>query len=528
MSIVGTSRRNALALVASVAGLIGIRSATTSAAMAPAPRGADARERPLSQTIAQDVTRTPYGYGARGDTLGDDGPALRQAVASCGPAGGAVDLPPGHYKSGGTAGGVILIDAPVALTGKGPSLSVINPDLASDADDTIVVSPDVHFSHDGLVLRGFGLLDPTNGERRGRRGIFLKTDGAGQQLAGMWLENLSIGAGTGTDAWGVHHRNGQGPRATPNPNGGWYGGGIRRCLIKGGIFLEKSGDSLHVDDNILSGAGRSLTVALVPGASCLTVRANNMTSRGGAIKHLSGHRCAYVDNNIEHNTVGIATDGDGHRAVVDFTGDGVPGVANRLVGGLVSAFGKSDANILVKIKNQRGFLIDGVTILQDVDKIATIYIAPSSRDTIVGRLIVQDINGDGAADISIVDDGIGTMGITKIAALRNGWVAGGAKDEALRYRKSSEGRVYLWGSIAAGTGAKDAVITVLPPGFRPSRPCRSPFMVVDENTGTVTTGHIVISPQGAVTMTPFAGDAGRLTVDVAFEALNAGTVLTAE
>jgi hypothetical protein len=169
-----------------------------------------------------------------------------------------------------------------------------------------------------------------------------------------------------------------------------------------------------------------------------------------------------------------------------------------------------------------------VTLLQGVGGITSIYIDSSSKDTIIGRLIVQDINGDGVADLSVVDHGIGTMGLTKTASLQNGWVGGRTKDAALHYRKSPDGRVYLWGSVAASTGIKDATITVLPPGFRPPRPCHSSFTIVNESTGTVSTGYIIISPQGAVTITPFASDAGSLMVDVAFEALNAGTALTAE
>lgn len=528
MSIAKTTRRHALALFVGATGVAGFRSTTALGGTTPERKTLDVSERTLSQIVEQDITRTPFGYGARGDAKSDDGPALRQAVASYGPPGGAVDLPAAQYKSGATGGHVLLIDAPVALSGKGASLSIINPELARDIDDTIIVSPNLNFSHEGLVLRDFGLLNPTNGERRGRRGIVLKTDSPGQQLAGVWLENLSIGGGTGADAWGVHHQNGYGARLGPNANGGWYGGGIRRCLIKGGVFLENSGDSLHIDDNILSGARRSLTVSLISGASCLTVRGNNMTSIGGAIKHTSGHRCSYSDNNIEHDTAGIETDSDGHRAVVIFDGEKVSGVANRFIGGLISCFGSSDANVLIKIKNQRGFVLDKVTMLTGIRGVAAIYIAASSKDTIIGQLIGQDINGDCAIDLSIIDHGVGTMGITKTALLRNGWVADKANDEAFQYRKTTDGRVHLWGSISSNAVSKDTVVTILPPGFRPARICRLSVTAFNERTSKTSTGRITILLDGTVGITHVPNDIHTLDIDVSFEALNAGRALTAE
>ena len=156
---------------------------------------------------------------------------------------------------------------------------------------------------------------------------------------------------------------------------------------------------MHIDDNILSGTGRSLTVALTAGASCLTARGNNMTSCGGAIQHRSGHRCTYADNNIEHRSAGIATDLDGHRPVVEFTGESIPGIANQCIGGLISCFDNSNANMLVKIKNQRGFLIERVTLLTGMRGITAIYIDSSSQDTIIGQLIGQDFDADGIVDL---------------------------------------------------------------------------------------------------------------------------------
>ena len=528
MPIARGTRRHALSLIAGATGIIGLRSTGVSAVTMRETDTADLSKRPVSNVVGQQFVRTPFDYEARADAKSDDGPALRQAAASYGPSGGAIDLPPAQYKAGSEGGYVLLIDAPVALSGKGASLSIINPEFAADTDDTIIVSPNLNFSHEGLVLHDFGLLNPINGQRKGRRGIFLKTDTPGQQLAGVWLEHLSVGGGTGAGAWGVHHKNGYGPRLGVNVNGGWYGGGVRCCLIKGGVFLENSGDSLHIDDNVLSGTGRSLTVELILGASCLTVRANNMTSVGGAIKHLSGHRCTYADNNIEHSVVGIATDTDGHRAVVDFSGDEVPGVANRIIGGLISCFGSSNANVLIKIKNQRGFLVDGVTLLMGKGGVTAIYIDASSRDTIIGQLIGQDINGDGVIDLLIIDHGVGTMGITKTATLQKGWIGGDAKDNALQYRKSSDGRVYLWGSITSGADRKGTIITVLPPGFRPFHRCHLSCTGFNEHTKQLVACVISILSDGTVVMTQLPDDFHSLIIDASFEALNAGSALTIE
>ena len=213
-----TTRRQALTTFASVAGLIGSRSTPASATSAPRATETGEATHPAMSASRRGLTRTPFDFGAVGNAEVDDGPALRRALSSYGPSGGAIELPGAQYKAGASDGQVLLVAAPLGLSGKGAPLSIINPALACDSDDTLVISPNVNFSHEGLVVRDFGLLDPTDGTRRGKRGVFLNTNiprtATARCVAGEPIDRR----GTGTSAWGVHHQNGQ---ASPsNVNGG--------------------------------------------------------------------------------------------------------------------------------------------------------------------------------------------------------------------------------------------------------------------------------------------------------------------
>lgn len=454
-----------------------LNAASQGAVVSPTAEGADPSSRNFRAA------------GALGDGRTDDGPAIRRALGRLGMTGDSYRLTKGRYLVGGSGDSLLHLGAPINIEGDGTALSVLQPSNDASGRDAIHIAPNAEHDHSGLHLSKFAIHDPTNGRRIGRHGVVIDTRAGGRNLANIVIEDLIVGQGSG---WAVLHLN----DAARNPNGGLWASTISRCQLKGGIRLSDSGDSVRISDNILSGGNIGIDVALVAGASCMAVERCNITNSGGAIRHRRGNRTTYAGLNIENLQPGALEQNNG--AVVMIAGEDMPIIGGCLVDSLVSAFGASNATHLVRLANTRGFTIDRLTLLTGLRRpVIALEIAESAYDTKVGSLQMQAGGVDGFA-MRIIDNGVGTMGVFKLAALEAGWRRTPGVS-SLGFLKGFDGMVRLWGTVAGEVAEGPRRITTLPPGFRPREPVHVPI--------------IALSGDRAVSELAGIGSDGSVTVD---------------
>jgi hypothetical protein len=297
-----------------------------------------------------------------------------------------------------------------------------------------------------------------------------------------------VGQGTNASGNGVWHLN----DPAINVNGGMYGAVFDCNAIKGGIKLENSGDSLNIVHNIISGTRIGVDASLVSGASLLQIQANNITTAGGAIRIDAGSRPRILGNNIENSAAGTAA--QNNSAVVNLTGANGVIYGGVIAQNLISAFGASDATALLRIANTRGLLVQDNVFLTGSAATTGISIASDCKDIRIGG---NTFNA--AVTTQVSDAGEGTMGVVKTATLQNSWVAFSAGSATLKYIKSIDGMVYVYGVIKDGTTANGTLIATLPAGFRPSEIIRAPLMVV--NAGTPQLAEMNIDSGGDIRIT---------------------------
>jgi hypothetical protein len=441
--------------------------------------------------------------GAVGDGVASDGVAVRAAVASFSVLGGMLHLPRGTYDLDASGGKAIAIDAPVSITGDGGTYAALNPSLAAVTDNTIAVSPSTLYDHSLQSIEKLALHDPTTGTRVGLTGVFLDTQGVGKFLPQFVLRDVIIGQGSSATGWGVHHLN------SGNVNGGMYSALFENNAIKGGVKLEGSGDSISLVHNTISGTRLGVNASLTAGASLLEIQANNITTSEGAIKIDSGSRFRVLGNNIEHSSAGAVA--NNNSAIVN-----VNGATGAMYGGvikenLISGFAPTDATILLRVRNCRGTLIEDNVFLNGGASTTGIDIGSDCSDIRVGA---NSFNA--AVTTQVTDAGVGTMGVVKTPALQNGWVAYSVSTSTLKYMKSGDGMVHVWGSLKSGTLTNGILVATLGLGFRPSELHRAPCFA--DNAGTRSMAEVTVETDGTLRFT--YAQTTQMSFNFSFPALN--------
>lgn len=458
----------------------------------------------LAALAAREIGRSASKDAVAANNTTDDRAKIQAGISSLGVFGGRYKFKRATYKLGAHAGSALILSVPASLEGEGGQYTALNPSGATSSDNTLRIDPDPSYAWGLLRLSGIALHDPSVGTRIGKHGVYALTTSAGQQLPKLTLRDMIVGQGSG---YGVYHLN------TPasNVNGGLYCGLVENCEIKGGIGLESSGDSNSIVHNVLSGTGWGVWASLVPGASLLEIQANNITASYGAIRLRAGSRYRILGNNIEHYAAGAAANND--SAVIDISGEDGTMYGGVIAQNLVSAFGSTDATTLIRLRNSRGVEVrDNVLLSGSATTTTGIDIGNDCQDVRVGP---NTFNAGITTQVN--DNGVGTMGVVKTAALQNSWVAFAAGQSTLKFIKSTDGMVHVFGVIKNGTTANGTLVATLPVGFRPSEIHRIPIMVV--NGGTPQIAEMTIESDGSMRIN-YVLSSNQLDINFSFPAAN--------
>ena len=492
-------------------GLPGIITEAQDVIYTPAGAGADAR---TAEDKMRDIVSVKD-FGAVGNNTANDRLAIQEGLTAAGVfPGKAIQINRGTYLLNATAGRALFIDTPVKMYGEGSLYSSLNPAAASASDDTLYIQPNPANGDFTLSsLQDFAIHNPFTGARVGRSGVFLDTQAAGSNQAALFsLERIAIGQGSNYGFWHLNN-------PTNNPNGGMYCARITGSVIKGGIKLESSGDSINVTENILTGDFIGVNVSLVSGASLLQIQANNITNSGGAIRIDNGSRFRILGNNIE-NYLAAGAAAQNNAAVININGANGVMYGGAIQQNLISAFGASDATALLRLRNSRGISIEDNVFLNGASATTGIDIGSNCEDIRVGANTYS-----AAVTTKVVDAGVGTMGVVKTASLQNGWVAFLTSHATFKFIKSADGLVHCYGVIKNGTTTNGTLITTLPQRFRPSEIIRCPIQVI--NGGTPQLAEMTIETDGSVRINYVLANA-QVQFNFSFPAANLADAVSLE
>ncbi|MBY4730735.1 hypothetical protein K6V90_09345 [Cupriavidus pauculus] len=458
----------------------------------------------------QDTTRLSVRqFGAKGDNTTDDTAAIQKcfnAVLN----GGTMYIPaaPGMaylISKQGSNSYCLDFSRFVHIKAEG-FFSALRPATGTTVN-TIYMAPVVNGGYWGLVWDGLSLGNPLDGTLAGNNAIFIDTQIAGSQLPGATFRNLNIQKPTVGGAYGILHIN----SATNNVNGGMYATTFCDSIIKNGINLQASGDSIHIERNLISGDGIAVNAGLVSGASELTIVGNNLTTNGGQIVISAGARFHIINNNIEQQ---VATTGG--TVMVNISASSGTIVNGEIRGNHMGAFTGSNmvANVLIGA-NCQGTTIDGNTFLNSNVGFSGPAINDGGTQTRIG------FNQYGTNLTTLVNPiGPGCMGAAKNLTLQNGWVTFNA-GKAPYVFKDANGMVHITGIIASGTVTANTTLFQLPDSnFYPQQLIR--FAVPSNNGSAAVHGEIQIDASGVCTIQ--TGGSPYLGVTVSYPAANAGVI----
>lgn len=451
-----------------------------------------------------------FQFGAKGDKVTDDTVAIQNCYNAV-TLGGTMYIPraPGNayiVSKQGANNYVLNFSRFVNIKADG-FFSKLQP-AAGTTVDTVLLKPDHAVAYYGMEWDGLSLGDPYTGNRAGGNGIYIDTSVAGSGLNCPIFRRMNIGQSSGTGYAILHINN-----AANNVNGGVYGMIICDCPeLKGGINLQASGDSIHIERNVISGNGIGVYASLVSGASELTIAENNITTNGGQIVIDAGSRFRILNNNMEQQ---VATTGG--TVMVNIQGANGTMTNGEIRGNHMGAFTGSNmtANINLGV-NAQGTAIDGNTMLNSNAGFVGPGIVDAGTQTRVG------FNQYGTNFTSFITPGAGCMGVARALTLQNNWVTYNAGKAPYVY-KDALGIVHIVGIIASGTITANTVLFTLPDfNYYPAQLTK--FAVAANNAGTFAHGEIQIDTSGNVTIQAAGGGSTYLSLNVSFPAANAGQI----
>lgn len=421
------------------------------------------------------------GYGAKGDGVHDDTQAFADAIADI-PSGARLFIPPGSFLLSGSGAQLILVDKPIHIMGSGFYSQLIIKATVPGTTDVIRVKPKAVGLGEFITIENL-LVIPASG-LPARHGINLDTTDAGITIDHLLIQNLYIRPMGGRAIASTN----------PTNNDGFFLSTIRNCELHGGIMLSRSGDSLIISENKITGANCGVEVTAVDGAYQLMIERNNITSTGGAVRVINAGQTKIRDNQIEQ----IAPTTSPVDALISVEGTAINPLDLAEITGnnihvSVAAGGSVGRN--VRVQYTRDFLVENNRIARSAGG-KHIDILAGAANTRVGFNAYFDANDIAEAPV-IADAGMGTMGVAQAVTLQNSWVNYGTTFYAgAAFLKDGRGIVRLQGVIKNGTVTTGILLFTLPVGFRP--PLNTKHPVLANSNGTPVHGEIEIATDGTV------------------------------
>lgn len=434
-------------------------------------------------------------YGAVGDGTTNDTAAFQNAIANT-PQGGTLYIPVGEYLLSGSGSAILTIDENISVLGEGEYSSLLIKSDVPGTRDVLRISPANSTKKTFFSISNFS-INPQFG-KPARHGIHLDVTNAGQFLSKMTIEKL--------------HINQLGGRAlrlsNPTNVDGFFTSHIKDNLFYGGLDFERIGDSVYINNNTITGDYEGIKISAVEGAVSVTIKENNITSAGGAIRIDGASQIKMLHNQLEQ----VYTYTGAVNAMVYVNSSQMP----EIIGNNMNARGLVAHNIVI------GPLALQATIAKNVMRLGSgqaVNIQGTRTNLRYDNLYIS--TSETEVSQSVIDTGNGTIGVRRALTLVSGWTNAGSVYSTASVLKTSDGTVLINGNIVPGTKTPGTTITSLPPGFRPTKVLRVSVATYDTTTAYINTCVLVIETTGNVIIESMPSTAIRLDLDnISFSVLN--------
>jgi len=401
-------------------------------------------------------------YGAVGNGIANDTPAINAALADAIVKRKAVYFPSGVYKLSEAYGGAgyCLLNRGVSMIGEGALRVQLIPDAAlPPTADYIWLKPTAADVLDFVEISGLFIYPNAPGNKRGKRSLFVDmsevsnassvhVDGCyfapGNDYSLEWFTNaVNVQGGPANSLFERTHF-WEGVKMTNHGDSNTF----RNCVFRSSVGSGRVGVNTK---SIYAGGGQ---------ASQLTVEQCNMDCDGGAILALNGLKYTIIKNNIEqsHGT------GTGSGACIDL--DGSEGGCSwaQFEGNSIGAFGASALSAILRINNayQTKVSHNRFTSALAANSPTCIFISSLATDTIIEQ------NEIGTAFTTTVNDlGVGTRGIPHLITPINGFANLGGYAPLAVYKEPGDAGLRITGFLTCPASPNGVVLGTCPPGSRP-------------------------------------------------------------
>lgn len=259
----------------------------------------------------------------------------------------------------------------------------------------------------------------------------------------------------------------------PTKLDGFFASTIIRNKLKGGIFMERIGDSVNITENILSGPNEGIRLSSISGVSQVIIDRNNITASGGAI---------YIEDyaeqiKIRDNQIEQAQTYNGDLIAGETACVAIIGIAayrsqlNEITGNNINNFGKVDYCIRLEYCDQTGISSNNLGARTAVGyETDHLLIKNTCRNTRVYRDNVFD-SIDTTTDTTprVSDSGVGTCGLMRaITSFSNSWTESNPSAFGVYvYKDPSSDLITLMGLIGGGTTTPGTLMLTVPSGYTP-------------------------------------------------------------
>lgn len=403
-------------------------------------------------------------YGAVGDGVANDTPAINAALADAILKRKAIYFPTGVYKLSEAFGGAgyCLLNRGVSMIGEGALRVQLVPDPAlPPTADYIWIKPTASDVLDFVEISGLFVYPNAPGNKRGKRALFVDMS-AVSNASSFHIDGCYFAPGNDYSfEWFTDSVNIQGGPANSlfERTSFWEGvkltnhgdsNTFRNCIMRSSVGSGRVGVN---SKSIFAGGGQ---------ASQLTIEQCNMDCDGGAIIALNGLKYTIIKNNIEqsHGT------GTGSGACVDLDGTQGGCAWAQFEGNSVGAFGTAALSSILRINNayQTKVSHNRFSSATAGNSPTCIFITGSATDTIVEQ------NEIGTNFTTTINDlGVGTRGVPRTINPINGFSnVGSGYQPLVVYKSPSDGSIRFNGFINCPASPNGVVIGNSPAGFRPT------------------------------------------------------------
>jgi hypothetical protein len=424
-------------------------------------------------------------YGAVGDGATNDRAAIQSAIDAAEVDGGTVYFPAGVYYLDGDGSELLLIEKQIRLLGDGYRSILAVAGTVPNTTDVIRINP-TDFAYlygiNGITITAAKFTDPLNPPARHAINIDIQEGNEVYYFAKFNMENCFIGI---FGDYSIKLTN-------PYNIDGFFTSVFQNNVINGGMDLDRAGDTLNIIGNQITGPRTGVKLSMVPGASHVTISHNNITSHGGAIHLTSGSQVKILYNQIEQIWSYTGTE----DAMISINGSQI----TEIIGNNMNGFGSINKPGTVKVANN--IRVHGANKTRihsnylSAGTGANIVLDPEARNTEIGssNIFFSTAGAFVTPTTGVVNDGVGTMGVEKAAALQNGWQNYGLDFQEASFIKGDDRIVHLSGLIADGTTTLGTLLFTLPESYRPQK--KQKFVV--SSSGGLIAGDIEVHPNGDV------------------------------